>query len=86
MSTDTSHITPTALQILEALQERLTDLEIKAAYSEHTIDQLDSIVARQQEQIDWLTREVAMLRGRLHETLSEPQSVRNLLDERPPHY
>ncbi|MBT0569260.1 SlyX family protein [Curvibacter sp. CHRR-16] len=85
MSTSTEH-THTPATALQTLEERLTDLEIKAAYSEHTIDQLDSIVARQQEQIDWLTREVAMLRGRLHETLSEPQSVRNLHEERPPHY
>lgn len=83
MSTTTPALQTTALQTLE---ERVTELEIKAAYSEHTIDQLDTIVTRQQEQIDWLTREVAMLRGRLHETLSEPQSVRNLHDERPPHY
>ena len=64
--------------------QRLTDLEIKATYTEDLLEQLDQIVARQQQQIDLLMREVAELRqpavnGQLN-------TGRSLSDELPPHF
>lgn len=64
--------------------QRLTELEIKASYAEDLLDTLNQMVARQQEQIDLLMREVSRLHLR-----GEPgamASARNLRDELPPHY
>ena len=64
--------------------QRLTDLEIKATYSEDLLEALDQVVIRQQEQIDLLLREVARLQ--------EPQTdggvptARSLRDDLPPHF
>jgi SlyX protein len=63
-------------------EQRLNDLEIKASYLEDTMDQLDRIIIRQQEQIDLLIRELTHLR----QQAPEPGTGRNLRDELPPHY
>ncbi len=61
------------------------DVEIKASYAEDLLDSLNQLVARQQEQIDLLLREVSRLRQR-----GEPEpaagGVRDPRDELPPHY
>ena len=44
---------------------RLTDLEIKASFTEDLLDTLNEIVARQQAQIDRLTTELATLRNQM---------------------
>jgi SlyX protein len=65
-------------------EQRLTELEIKASYADDLLDTLNQLVARQQEQIDLLLREVGRLRQQ-----GDPQAapaVRNLRDELPPHY
>ena len=64
-------------------EQRLTNLEVKASFTEDLVDQLEQIIVRQQQQIDMLMRQVAELR--------EPQAGgegvgRNLRDELPPHY
>jgi len=65
-------------------ERRITDLEIKAAFSEDLLDQLNEIIVRQQQQIDLLIREVGHLRQSSTEGgLGVP---RNLRDELPPHY
>jgi len=63
--------------------QRLIDLETKLSFQEDAIDQLNVVVYRQQQQIDWLLQQVHRLGQQ-----SEPQgaSVRNLRDELPPHY
>jgi len=63
---------------------RLTELEIKASYADDLLDTLNQMVARQQEQIDLLLREVSRLRQR-----GDPEpapAVHHLRDELPPHY
>ena len=67
-----------------ALERRLTDLEIKSAYAEDLVDELNRLVARQQDQIDRLTRELAALRQQGPD--SQGGTERNLRDELPPHY
>jgi SlyX protein len=42
--------------------QRLTELEIKASFSEDLLDQLNLVIVRQQAQIDILVREVQQLR------------------------
>lgn len=67
-----------------APEERLEQLEIKLSYAEDLLDSLNTLVARQQDQIDRLLREVAELR---HQRSEEPsQTFRSLRDELPPHY
>ncbi len=63
---------------------RLTDLEIKASYTEDLLDKLDQVIIRQQQQIDLLLREVRELRQQAPEPGTTPG--RNLRDELPPHY
>ncbi|MEZ5704142.1 MAG: SlyX family protein [Burkholderiaceae bacterium] len=72
---------PSAPQRLEA---RITELEIKLSYTEDLLDTLNGMVARQQQDMDWLLREVARLRQQGGDQ-SAP-TARNPLDERPPHY
>ena len=67
-----------------AADQRLTDLEIKATYTEDLVEQLDKIVARQQQQIDLLMREVAALRQPAGD--GQLNAGRSLRDELPPHF
>ncbi len=64
--------------------QRLTDLEIKASFTEDSLDQLNQIIIRQQQQIDLLLRELAHLRQPTAE--SGVAVSRNLREELPPHY
>ena len=64
--------------------DRLTNLEIKASFTEDLLDKLDQIIIRQQSQIDHLTQEVAWLRQQAPaESAAAPRSLR---DDLPPHY
>jgi SlyX protein len=72
---------PTAPAQLEA---RITELEIKLSYTEDLLDTLNSMVARQQQDMDWLLREVSRLRQQGGDQAAP--SARNPIDERPPHY
>lgn len=64
--------------------QRLIDLETKLSFQEDTIDQLNGVVYRQQQQIDWLLQQVQ----RLGQQMPNEQGAapRNLRDELPPHY
>jgi SlyX protein len=64
--------------------KRLTDLEVKASFTEDLVDHLNDLVARQQEQIDLLIREVGKLKHRAPDTGGG--GSRDLRDELPPHY
>ncbi len=63
--------------------KRLTELEIKASFTEDTLEQLNQVIVRQQAQIDRLIRELVELRDR---AAAEPGAARTLRDELPPHY
>lgn len=65
-------------------EHRLTELEIKASYTEDLLDRLNEVVVRQQQQIDRLEREVAALRMQLDE--APAPAFRSLRDEVPPHF
>ena len=68
----------------EALDQRLIDLEIKASFSEDSLDHLNDVIVRQQQQIDELSLVVASLRQQL-EQMPGP-GFRSLRDELPPHF
>ena len=63
-------------------EQRLTDLEIKASYTEDLLDRLNEVIVRQQAQIDLLVREVVQLR----QQPADAPGPLNLRDELPPHY
>ncbi len=64
-------------------QERLEALEVKAAFTEDLLDQLNLTIYRQQQQIDELLRAVTELRQQRPEGGTGARSLR---DELPPHY
>lgn len=68
----------------QATDHRLTELEIKASYTEDLLEQLNLTVFRQQQQIDGLLRQLAELKQQLPEP--GPGGPRSLRDELPPHY
>ena len=68
----------------DAIDDRLTELEIKASFSEDLLDQLNLIIVRQQQQIDQLSRELGHLRQfSADNSLGGP---RTLTEDLPPHY
>ncbi len=64
--------------------QRLTELEIKASFTEETLEQLNQVIIRQQGQIDLLLRELALLRE--HNQQAQSGVPRNLRDDLPPHF
>ena len=68
---------------LQALHDRVMELEIKASYSEDLLEQLNLTIYRQQQQIDGLLRAVTELRQQRPEGGTGARSLR---DELPPHY
>lgn len=69
---------------MNALETRVTELEIKISYTEDTVEELNRIVFRQQQQIDILVGEIRSLREQLR--TAAPGEPSNLRDEIPPHY
>lgn len=65
-------------------EKRLTDLEVKASFSEDLVDHLNDLVVRQQAQIELLIREVGKLKERAPD--SGGAAARDPRDELPPHY
>lgn len=68
----------------DLIDKRLTDLEIKASFTEDMVEELNQLVVRQQQQIDMLIREVLQLRQQSSD--SGQPTFRSLRDELPPHY
>ncbi len=67
----------------ERVEHRLSELEIKASFSEDTLDRLNEIVVQQQRQIERLTRDLLDLRQQ--RTAADATVFRSLRDELPPH-
>lgn len=72
------------MQATDATDHRLTDLEIKASFSEDLLDQLNQVIIRQQQQIDLLIRELGQLRQQIPEGGVSVFSRSG--DDLPPHY
>ena len=67
------------------VDQRLTELEIKAAFTEDLVEELNRTIVRQQQQIDLLVRELLQLRDQAESAQAQP-TFRSLRDELPPHY
>ncbi len=74
----------TASEQPDKIEQRLTELEIKASYADDLLEQLNRQVWRQQLQIEQLQRELAELRAQQRD--SATPAFRSLRDELPPHY
>ena len=72
------------MEPLHRIDQRLTDLEVKACFTEDLVEALNRLVTHQQDQIDRLARELGRLRQQ--DAAAEPDGFRNLRDELPPHY
>lgn len=64
--------------------QRLTELEIKASFTEDLLDKLDAVIVRQQQQIDALIREIADLKQQA--PVEGVGAARSLRDDLPPHF
>lgn len=60
------------------------DLEIKSSFSEDLLDQLNQIIVRQQQQIDFLIEKIGYLRHPSED--GEERPSQHLTDDLPPHY
>ena len=65
--------------------ERLETLEIKVAYQEQTIAQLNDVIVEQQRRLDELEARYKALLGQL-EALAPPGGTPPDVPEPPPHY
>ena len=76
-----------AMEAHDAMDRRLTELEIKASFQEDLLDQLNQVIVRQQRDIAQLVRDVDTLRQQAQQaTDAGPGLLRDLRDELPPHY
>ena len=66
------------------MEERLTELEIKISFMEDQVDALNTLLYRQQQQMDLMIGELCGLREQVNH--AQPNEARNLRDEIPPHY
>ncbi len=64
----------------------MQQLEEQIAHLTRTVEDLNTVVTRQQDEIDRLTRRVEMLLQREAERAQEGSGGVVLGDERPPHY
>jgi uncharacterized coiled-coil protein SlyX len=60
--------------------ERITTLEVKMAFQEKLLSDLDEVIRGMRDEIDTLRRELQVVAGRL------PPPEEPVVDEKPPHY
>ena len=65
--------------------DRIIELEIKTAYQEDLLQELNKIVGLQQQQIDRLEATCRLLNDRIT-SLSTERGSSEVIDEVPPHY
>lgn len=65
---------------------RLMALEVKASFAEDLVDELNRTVARQQQQLESLARELGRLRRRVEEMGEQDGAGGGMPQEVPPHY
>jgi SlyX protein len=69
------------------LQEEMIDLQMRVAFQEDMLNQLNDIIAKQDTDLLLLREQVRALAQRLEELSRQPSlASANLPDERPPHY
>lgn len=66
-------------------EDRIIELEIKVAYQEDLIQELNKIVSQQQQQISRLETTCKLLNERIKSLLNVVNAEENI-DQTPPHY
>ncbi len=67
------------------MEDRIVELETRVAFQEDSLQQLNDIVTRQQDQIDLLTRQLQALAGQVRSIA--PSNIAPQSEETPPpHY
>lgn len=66
------------------IEQRITELEIKASFTEDLLERLDEVIVRQQQQIDSLIRQITHLNQTTAK--AETAELRCLTADAPPHY
>lgn len=69
----------------EALKASITDLQMRIAYQDETIEQINAVVVRHEQEIQHLQTELAELRRHVQE-LRDAQPAAGQGMEKPPHY
>ena len=67
------------------MKERLTELEVRVAFQEKTIQDLNEVVTRQQREIDRLAKELEAVKSRLN-GLATSMVIPQEDEKPPPHY
>lgn len=67
------------------MKERLVELEVRVAFQEQTLQELNAVVTRQQRQIDRLTQELKTLKVQL-KILAPSLVIPKEEEKPPPHY
>jgi SlyX protein len=65
-------------------EERITNLEIKLSFTEDLIDQLNQTIYKQQQQIEFLYRELKFIKEQ--SSSGDDSGSSSPKDEIPPHY
>ncbi len=69
----------------ERVEERFVEMEMKLAYQDHTVGELNSTILTLVNRVDFLEREVKLLKERL--SVAGGSHIRDLSEESPPpHY
>ncbi len=69
----------------KALQQKIDELEIKVAFHEHTLDELNDALTQQQISLDKLHLHITFLVNKLK--TMEPTNIASMSEETPPpHY
>ena len=66
------------------LEERIIKLESMIAFQDHTIEQLNEVIYKQQQDLDGMLQKVKNVESLLKS--QQPEEKRTLEEERPPHY
>jgi SlyX protein len=66
------------------IEQRLTDLEIKVAYQDKTIEDLSEVIYKQQKQINAFEKAFELLNKQIQSYQSGDNEIRG--HEKPPHY
>lgn len=64
------------------MEDRIVELEIKVAFQDKALRELDEVVTQYATKLDVLARELEALRARIDDS-GDPGEI---VDERPPHY
>lgn len=68
------------------MEDRITELEMKVAFQDDTINQLDAVICKQQKQIDMLISRQKQLFDFANDSAKDTKATSSLTDDIPPHY